>query len=81
MQVLVFGEELDDVLRHEIQTHVTRALQLQGDDPQVLNLLATAYDALDDGETTLRLARRLVEMNPGSPYSRYSFSRAYARLA
>jgi TolB-like protein/Flp pilus assembly protein TadD len=58
------GQALDDALRREIQAHVTRAVQLDGDNPMVIARLVTAYTALEDGETCLRLARRAVELNP-----------------
>jgi TolB-like protein len=58
------GLSLDDALRDEIQTHVTRAVQLDGDNPMVVARLVSAYSALEDGETCLRLARRAVELNP-----------------
>jgi TolB-like protein/Flp pilus assembly protein TadD len=76
-KVFIEGELLDEALRNEIQTHVTRALQLDGDNHMVVNLLALPYAALGDDESALRLARRSVELNPSSPYSYVMLGFAY----
>jgi TolB-like protein/Flp pilus assembly protein TadD len=76
-KVFIEGELLDEALRNEIQMHVTRALQLDGDNHMVLNLLALPYAALGDDESALRLARRSVELNPSSPYSYVMLGFAY----
>jgi TolB-like protein/Tfp pilus assembly protein PilF len=59
--------ELDDKLSHEIRTHITRAIQLDGEDPSVMGGLGVAYTALGDGEAALRFARRALELNSSSP--------------
>ncbi len=69
LQVIVEACEFEDALRQEIQEHITRALQSGGDDPTIVTWLVTAYAGLGDGETALRLARRVTEFNPNIPAS------------
>jgi TolB-like protein/Tfp pilus assembly protein PilF len=57
--------ELDDQLSREIRSHITRATQLDGEDPAVMSALGVAYTAVGDGETALRFARRALELNAG----------------
>jgi tetratricopeptide (TPR) repeat protein len=65
-----------DTLRDELQTHIERALQLDGDNPAVINLLVFSYIPLGEGDASLRLARRMVEMRPNSPYSHFTLGAA-----
>ena len=58
------GEKLDDAQIREIQTHIRRAMQLDGENPAIIPLLCAAYDGLGEYETQLRLARRAVEIYP-----------------
>lgn len=66
VQVTLHAEPLGDALRCEIQAHAKRAMQLDGANPMVIQFLVTAYVALGEGETSLRLARRAVELTPHS---------------
>jgi TolB-like protein len=74
------GRRLDDALKRELHDHATRALQLDGDNPAVLLRLWQAHISLGDGETMLRLARRLVELRPYSANSYHALSGAYFTL-
>jgi TolB-like protein len=58
-------KELDDELSREIRAHITRATQLDGEDPAVMSGLGVAYTAVGDGETALRFARRALEVDSG----------------
>ena len=69
-------EKLDDASRGEIHRHIKRATQLDGDNPAVLLQLAMAYGGLQDGEACLRLARRLVALDPNSPQAQYALGYA-----
>ena len=60
------GEKLDDAQIGEIQTHTRRAMQLDGDNLDVITLLRTAYDGLGEYEIALRIAQRAVELYPNS---------------
>jgi tetratricopeptide (TPR) repeat protein len=80
IQVHIGIRALDDELSREIRTHVTRAMQLDGDDPKVLSYLVSAYNILGDGETALRLARRGVEFDHASPGSYDMLGIAYVGL-
>ena len=79
-QVYHHGQKLNDVSRSEIQAHIHRALQLEGDDPTVVSWLAGAYANLGDGETYLRLARRAVELEPDLPRSHHMLGEAFVEL-
>jgi len=80
-QLKVIGlQELDDVMRHEVQTHIKRALQVDGDNPTVIHQLVGPYSALGDFDTMLRLARRAVELYPNAPLSHFMLGDAYLRL-
>ena len=61
------GVGIDDAPSQEIQTHVTLAMQLDGNNPGVFRILAAVYSSLGDGESALRLARRAAEQLPNSP--------------
>jgi TolB-like protein len=78
--VTTTGEKLDDSLRMEIQTHARRAMQLDGNNPAVIELLGHANSALDDREANLRLAKRLIELRPNSPTSHFRLGMAYLGL-
>jgi TolB-like protein/Tfp pilus assembly protein PilF len=60
------GEKLDDAQISEIQTHIRRAMQLDGDNPTVITGVCEAYRGLGEYETALRLAQRVVELYPNS---------------
>jgi len=77
--VLDLGE-LDEPRRREIHEHIKRAMQLDGDNPAILNHLVTAYGILGDGEAGLRLARRAIELAPNSPLAQFAFGHAYFAL-
>jgi TolB-like protein/Flp pilus assembly protein TadD len=74
------GEALDETLSREIQAHISRALQLDGDNRVVIAWLAPAYLGLGDAETYLRLSRRAVELYPHSPASHHLLGDAYMAL-
>jgi len=61
------GAELDDALRNEIRTHLTRALQIDGDNPRVINWIIAPYGGIGDDDAALRLSRSQVERYPNSP--------------
>jgi TolB-like protein/lipoprotein NlpI len=67
--LFVRGEEIDEPLRNEIRTHATLAMQLDGDNPIVLNFLVGTYAILGDHDAALRLARLGLELSPYNPYS------------
>jgi Flp pilus assembly protein TadD len=60
-------KQLDDKLSREIRAHITRAIQLDGEDQTVMSGLGVAYTALGDSETALRFARRALELSSSSP--------------
>jgi cytochrome c-type biogenesis protein CcmH/NrfG len=62
-------EDLGDPLRRDIQHHIKRAMQLDGDNPTVIAWLVTAYAGLGDAAACLRLGRRAVELNPDVPHA------------
>jgi TolB-like protein/predicted Zn-dependent protease len=67
--VLAGGEESDEARRSEVHTHAVLAMQLDGDNPYVINFLVGAYAFLGDHDAALRLARRGMVLNPNNPYS------------
>jgi TolB-like protein len=75
-----YGEGIDDALGHEIRAHIKRAVELGGDNPTVIARLVATYRALGDGETSLRLARRAVELYPHAGYTRFALGLAYFAL-
>jgi TolB-like protein len=80
-QDYVFGAKiLDDGLRSEIQAHVQRALQLEGDNPTIIAWLVGAYQALGDSVSYLPLAIRAVELEPELPRSHHMLGQAYMEL-
>jgi TolB-like protein len=80
-QDYVFGAKiLDDRLRSEIQAHVQRALQLEGDNPTIIAWLVGAYQALGDSVSYLPLAIRAVELEPELPRSHHMLGQAYMEL-
>jgi TolB-like protein/Flp pilus assembly protein TadD len=79
-QAEIVCKDLDDTQRREIQAHIQRALQLDGDNPTIISGLVLAFDVLGDGETGLRLARRGVELYPNSPRSYSALGLAYITL-
>jgi TolB-like protein len=74
------GEALDDALSSEIQAHIRRASQLDGDNRVVIAWLGPAYLGIGDGDTYLRLARRAVELYPHSPNSHHLLGDAFMAL-
>jgi adenylate cyclase len=78
--VVAVGEELSDALKKEIQTHARRAMQLDGNNPAVIDRLTTANSALGEREANLRLAKRLSELLPNSPLSLFRLGSAYLAL-
>ena len=70
-------KNIGEASRREMQEHINRAMQLDGDNPAILSLLATAYAGLGDAEAHLRLVRRAVELNPNSPEAQGMLGVAY----
>jgi TolB-like protein/cytochrome c-type biogenesis protein CcmH/NrfG len=58
--------EAREQLTREVREHLTWALQLDGDNPMVIALIASVHSALGDAEAGLRLARRAVELRPNT---------------
>jgi len=79
LQLTMRGAEIDDAMRREIRTHADRARQLDGDNPIVMGYLVSAYAVLGDGESALRLGRRLVEIAPNTTTSYLYFG--FANMA
>jgi TolB-like protein len=69
---------LDESVLQEVQRHVRRALQLDGDNPDVIVNLIPANALLGDGEAALRLAQRAAELSPYSPLSLFFLAASYA---
>jgi tetratricopeptide (TPR) repeat protein len=63
------GERLDDTQIREIQMHIKRAMELDGNNEMVLPLIVGAYQGIGEFETALRLAKRTIELHPHSPGS------------
>jgi TolB-like protein len=72
-----YGGGIDDALGREIRAHIKSAVELGGDNPTVLARLVSAYRTLGDGETSLRLARRAVELYPHAAHTRFALGLAY----
>jgi TolB-like protein len=66
---------LGDAHRSAIHEHIGRAIQLDGNNPAILHFVVSAYVNLGDGDASLRIARRGVELNPNSPQSYFSLGR------
>jgi len=71
------GAKIEDDMKRETREHMTRALQLDGNNPAVIRILVNAAMGLGDGESALRLARRAVELRPASPLSHFFLGNAY----
>jgi len=80
LPVAAAGEELGDTRRKEIQLHARRAMQLDGNNPAVIERLTTANAVLDDRDLNFRLAQRLAELRPHSPLSLFRLGSAYLAL-
>ena len=74
------GAGHDDATRREIREHINSALQLDGNNGVVLHLVVVASVMVSDGETCLRLARRLVDMRPASARSYHALATACLAL-
>jgi TolB-like protein len=68
--------ELDDGQRREMHDHIKRAMQLDGDNPVILNCVAAAYASLGDREGGMRLAQRAVALAPNSPLAHFTLGHA-----
>jgi TolB-like protein len=78
--VTTSGKTISDELRKQIQMHARRAMQLDGNNPAVLDLLSFANSALDERDANLRLAKHLAELLPNSPLSYFRLGTAYLGL-
>ena len=74
------GGRLDEQTRREVRDHLNRALRLDGDNSAVLLLMANTSSLLGDGETCLRLARRVIELHPFSPRGHAALGAAHMLL-
>jgi len=70
-QMAAQGQAGSDNIRQEIRSHATIALELDRNNPIVLGFLIVVYAVINEGETGLQLARRLVELRPNTPTSHY----------
>jgi TolB-like protein/Tfp pilus assembly protein PilF len=73
-----FGEEPDEDRTREIQAHARRAMQLDGDNPEVFAQLMTCYAAIGETDAGMQLARRAFELSPKSPTSLFWLAVSYA---
>jgi TolB-like protein len=64
-----YGEVFDEGTRQEVLAHADRALTLDGNNQLVISNLISAYAALGDQETCVRIAERAVELNPNSTHA------------
>jgi len=62
--------------RREIEEHIGRAMLLDGDSPAILHYVVGGYVNLGDSASALRIARRLLELNPNSPRSHFTLGQA-----
>ena len=69
LAVATAGWELDQATSQEIRAHVTRAMQLDGDNHIIIGHLVMPYVVLGDPESGLKLAQRAAELNPDSTAS------------
>jgi TolB-like protein len=76
-QVVADSKELDDTMRQDIRAHARRAAQLDGDNPEVINCLIWVNMTLNEGENSVPLARRLLQLRPHSPTSLFAIATAY----
>jgi TolB-like protein/Tfp pilus assembly protein PilF len=67
----------NEATQHEIQQHLTRALQLDGDNATVISIVGNIYSGLGDGDSSLRLARRAVELRPNMALGHHALAGAY----
>jgi TolB-like protein/Flp pilus assembly protein TadD len=79
-QAHVNGRALSSAQIDEIQTHIKRAMQFEGDNPTVIAAVQPVYEALGEYEIGLRLARRIVELYPTATMSHFILGRAYLAL-
>jgi tetratricopeptide (TPR) repeat protein len=63
-------------MKREVREHLTRAMQLDGDNPLVIASVALTHTQLGDGETSLGLARRAVELRPQMARCHYAHAGA-----
>jgi TolB-like protein/Flp pilus assembly protein TadD len=70
------GLKSSDAVKREVCEHLTRALQLDGDNPLVIASVSLTHTQLGDGETSLRLARRAVELRPQMARCHYAHAGA-----
>lgn len=71
------GETLGDALIREMRTHITRAMQLDGDNPATLCWLGDAYIFLGDVDAGFRLTQRAAELDPYSSHVQNALGFAY----
>jgi len=79
-QLAHVSERHADERRQEIRMHAKRAMQLDGDNPLIMGMLVNAFAALGDTETSLRFARRRVELEPNSHRSHFLLGVAFMHL-
>jgi TolB-like protein len=64
-----FGVQFDEHTRQEILAHSLRAQTLDGNNPVVIGHLITAFAALGDHDTCLRIAERAVALSDNSTFA------------
>jgi adenylate cyclase len=73
-------EEIDDAQRRDMHHHIKRAIQLDGNNPVILNCVSAAYASLGDREGCMRLAQRAVALAPNSPIAQFTLGHAHFAL-
>jgi adenylate cyclase len=69
------GSLMDTACRREINQHINRAMQLDGENPEILSIIANAHAMLGEGDAGLRLAQRAVALAPNSPSAHFALGR------
>jgi tetratricopeptide (TPR) repeat protein len=74
------GKALDEAAIREIQHHLQKAMQVDGDNPEVLAHLSATQMHLGDAEAGLSLARRAAQLDPYSVPTQFALALAYFSL-
>jgi TolB-like protein len=71
------GEVIGDALIREMRSHITQAMQLDGDNPATLCWLGDAYIFLGEVDAGFRLTHRASELDPHSSHVQNALGFAY----